>query len=157
MPPKIEEAIDDVIDAAEINNKSIVSENNLKILSKFVIDKANGGSAWMLKPRRDANGAALIKFYDIPIEKVLKISLATNIPDAALFYNVLRYSKKIDLTPECEKFFAENAEKFNTNKIVETSYFSVESIAPNLQSGAYYSYTNRRTITRANIKGTEME
>ena len=91
LPPKIEEAIDDVIDAAEINNKSIVSENNLKILSKFVIDKANGGSAWMLKPRRDANGAALIKFYDIPINNVLKISLATNIPDAALFYNVLRY------------------------------------------------------------------
>jgi len=156
LPPKIETAIDNIIDAAEINNKSIVSANNLKILSKFVIDKANGGSAWMPKLRRDANGAALINFYDIPIEKVIKTSLAANIPDAALFYNVLRYSKKIDLTPECKNFFVENSKRLNTNKIVETSYFSVESIAPNLQSGAYYSYTNRRTITRANIKGTEM-
>jgi len=156
LPKNVETAIDEIISAGKINTNVIASVKNLEILSKFIVSSANDGNVWQVKPRREANGAALIKAYKIPIEKVLKMSLAAEIPDAALFYNVLRYSKKFNLSPECKKFFVNASKRLNTNEIIESSYLSVEGITPNIQSGAYYSYTNLRTVTRANINGTEL-
>ena len=156
LPENVETAIGEIISAGKINTNAIASEKNLKILSEFIISSANDGNVWQVKPRRGANGAALIKAYKIPVEKVLKMSLAAEIPDAALFYNVLRYSKKINLSPECKKFFVNASKGLSTNEIIESSYLSVEGITPNIQSGAYYSYTNLRTITRANINGAEL-
>jgi len=156
LPENVETAIDEIISAGKTNTNTVASEKNLKILSDFIISSANDGNVWQVKPRRGANGAALIKAYKIPVEIVLKMNLAAEIPDATLFYNVLRYSKKIDLSPECKKFFVNASKRLNTNEIIETSYLSVEGITPNIQSGAYYSYTNLRTVTRANINGAEL-
>jgi len=156
LPENVEMAIDEIITAGEINTNSITSSKNLKVLADFIISSANDEKIWQLKSRRDACGAALIRSYEIPFDKVLKMNLAAKIPDAALFYNVLRFSKKINLSPECKKNFVNTSKRLNSNEVFETSYLSFEGITPNLQSGAYYSYTNLRTITRANISGTEM-
>ena len=157
LPEKVEIAIDDIITAGKIDTKDIASDKNIKILYDFIVSSANDGILWKTKPRRGANGAILIKSYEIPFEKVLKINLDADLPDAAFFYNVLRYSKKISVSPECKKFFTKTSKRLNTNEVLESSYLSIEGIAPNIQSGAYYTYTNLRTITRANINGTEIQ
>ena len=156
LPENVEVALDEIIFAGKTNANAVVSNKNLKLLSDFIISAADNKNVWKVKSRRNAAGAVLIKSYKIPVEKVLKMNLNANIPDAALFYNVLRYSKKINLSPECKKFIVDISKRINTNKVFETSYLSVEGITPNVQSGSYYSYTNLRTITRANINGKEM-
>ena len=157
LPEKVEIAIDDIITAGKIDTKDIASDKNIQILYEFIVSAADDGNLWKMKPRRKANGAIIIKSYEIPFEKVLGINLDTELPDAAFFYGVLRHSKKINLSPECEKFFSKTSKRLNTNEVLESSYLSTESITPNIQSGAYYTYTNTRTITRANINGTEMQ
>ena len=156
LPQNFEAAINEIIDSANPKTNITISAETLKVISDFVIKNANDGKAWLPKERREAKGAALINSYNIPFDKTLEINLAADVPDAALFYKVLRYSKKINLSQQTKKFFIECAKRFPTNKIAKTSYYSIESITPNIQSGAYYSYTNLRAITRANINGIEM-
>lgn len=157
LPEKVEIAIDDIITAGKIDTKDIASDKNIQILYEFIVSAADDGNLWKMKPRRKANGAIIIKSYKIPFEKVLNINLDIELPDAAFFYGVLRHSKKINLSPECKKFFSKTSKRLNTNEVLESAYLSTESITPNIQSGAYYTYTNTRTITRANINGTEMQ
>ncbi|MCK5851618.1 hypothetical protein KAH27_01200 [bacterium] len=157
LPEKVEIALGDIITSGKIDTKDIASEKNIQILYDFIVSAANDGNLWKMKPRRKANGAVLIKSYEIPFEKVLGINLDSELPDAAFFYGVLRHSKKINLSPECKKFFTKTSKRLSTNEVLESSYLSTESITPNIQSGAYYTYTNTRTVTRANVNGTEMQ
>jgi len=156
LPDKVEMAIENIITGGKVDTKAVVTDDNIKNLYDFILSAANDDHLWQIKPRRGAKGAAIIRSFNIPFKKVLEINLASGLSDAAFFYNVLRYSKKINLSPQSKKFFSETSKSLNTNESFETSYLSVECITPNLQSGAYYSYTNSRTITRANINGTEI-
>ncbi len=157
LPEKVEIALGDIITSGKIDTKDIASDKNIQIIYDFIVSAASDGNLWKMKPRRKANGAMLIKSYEIPFEKVLGINLDAELPDAAFFYGVLRYSKKINVSPECKKFFTKTSKRLSTNEVLESSYLSTESITPNIQSGAYYTYTNTRTVTRANINGTEMQ
>lgn len=156
LPDEIQKAVDNILIYQTKKSNSFVKINDLKILSKFIINNQNSGKAWLPKPLDKTAGAAIIDSFNIPFDKVLKINLATNIPDAALFFNMLRYSKKFNLSPQTIEFFKIGSNRLPTNKIIHSSYYSIESITPNIQSGAYYTYTNIRTITRANINGTEI-
>jgi len=155
IPEKVERTATRVFAFTENGNPALTVKE-LKPLVDFVIAECDSDKAWRPKSRWDADGAAIMATCAAPIRKLIQVSLATNIPDAALFYRVLRYSAIVEMSDAPPSFFACTYSPLETNALARAQYVCIETTTPNQQSGACYSYTNTRTLVRANIDGRDV-
>ena len=154
VPESIEECISEVF--SHVDNGTELSLSTLKKLGAFVLSTHTKTKAWELEKRWEAEGAGITAVFPYELEKCVPLYFSANVPDYSIFFPLLRYSTKINF----DNFLSVRERciisRPKTNTMVTGSYTCTESITPNLQTGACFSYTNTRTLIRGNINGNDI-
>ncbi len=153
-PSDIEKCITEIFSG--IDNGTEIPLSTLQTLSAFILSEHSKTKAWELENRWEAEGASIPMVLPYEFKDIVPLFFRTNTPDYLIYLPFLRFSTIIEL----DKFLSAREKCVvltpKTNTIETGSFTCTESITPNLQSGACFSYTNTRSLIRGNINGNDI-
>ena len=155
LPEAVVKGLDSVVASISASNPALPAAD-AALLVRFVKTQGANGAVWKLPSRWSAQGACCMLVIPWPLGTYLEMNYHPGIPDHALFPASMRFSGVVSREQAVQAYErCTRAPVPAAHPAAVGRYASVEEIAPNPESGAYFVYTNLRTLARCTLDGSD--
>ena len=154
LPADAEAGITALVDYVQGRTNGLDLEA-LSGLITFIRANYTNSTPWRPEDRWGAEAAAAMTELPVDLQTRAELVFDPRVPDHVKLPNLLRYSTIEDMEAFDRAYTACVRSMPATDGFAHGVYLCTEETTPNLQSSAYYAYTNIRTLVRVRIDGQD--